>query len=47
MRYSDGRVYTGSVRNDQMHGKGSMKYKKGRIVNGIWENGKLVRKLKK
>ena len=36
-----GDLYEGKFRNGKPHGLGKMTYKDGRVVNGIWKNGKI------
>ena len=43
-KINDDQTYIGELKNGKFHGKGTMYYKSGIMVVGIWEKGKLKKK---
>ena len=42
INYTKGDVFKGEFQDAEPHGIGKMTYKDGRVVEGIWKNGKIV-----
>jgi hypothetical protein len=38
----EGKTYTGTFRNGQPHGQGTMKYDDGRVKSGQWVKGYFI-----
>jgi hypothetical protein len=38
----NGKIYDGPMKNNQMHGEGTMTYPDGKVKKGVWDQGKLV-----
>ena len=36
MKYENGNVYVGELKNDERHGQGKMTYKDGSVYEGLW-----------
>ena len=41
LKFKNGNIYQGEVKNGKMHGKGTLNLKDGRIVEGDFKEGKL------
>lgn len=45
LTYADGKVYIGGFVAGKKHGQGEERHPNGTVVNGYWEEGKLIKKL--